>query len=119
MAGEPTLAAGGTTVTLKVSEPLSEITTSRVVRIGIPERAGDRLQLMGRNSKTLSLRGYIISTTDKNQLETWAEEQTLLVYNDNENTDINVRIFNNLTIKRRAGFPVNYYDYSFELVVDE
>ena len=113
----PTLAQGGTTITLKLNQDLSDSESPKLVIHSIPSRNGDIIQDMGRNSKKINLNGYTTVQSEKNTLKNWAINRTVLVYNDDENSNINVRIFSFNSI-RKPSRP-SYYEYSITIIEDE
>lgn len=114
---QPNLNDGTTTVTLKIDTDIPEQEELFVVSHNVPTRSGNVMQFMGRGSKVIRLDGYTTTQSEKNQLRDWARESTALVYNDDENSSINVRILD-FQSRRLAGVP-NYYRYIIILKEDE
>jgi len=115
---KPTLSDGSTTLTLSIDRPLSERDRNSIIEIDIPERAGGILQDMGRRSKRISINGYTKSQSEKNSLKNWNRNRTSLIYNDDENTDLGVRIIGGFESVKLPGMGT-YYRYSFMLIEDE
>ena len=114
---KPTLTDGVDTVTLNINIPLNEIEKINMNVFDIPTRAGNVLQFLGRGSTRIPMSGETNSQDDKNQLKTWSRAGTSLTYNDDENSNISVRVIN-FNNERRPGIPGRYY-YSFEIIEDE
>ena len=69
---------------------------------------------MGRGSLTIPLTGYTTTQAEKNSLKTWARNRTKLVYDDDENSNINVIIASSNNT-RKASRP-GYYEFSFTII---
>lgn len=107
------------TVTLKINSDIAETHSPNIVRHSIPERTGDVLQDMGRGSKVIPLTGWTRIQSEKNQLQTWADNRSELTYTDDENSGgIKVRI-TEFEARKKVSYPSNYYEYSFNIIEDE
>lgn len=113
---KPTLSDGITTVTLLIDSNILEFEEPNIVEHIIPSRNGVILQDMGRGSLEIQLSGYTTSQSEKQQLQTWAKNRTALVYNDDEQTNIDVRII--LPSFPRPVYP-GVYNYNFTIKEDE
>jgi len=113
----PNLSDGSSTVTMNINEDIDEQENPYIVVHQLPNRDGEITQDIGRGSKRINLAGFTVLQSEKNSLQTWAKNRTQLTYNDDENTNIKVRILNPV-FTRVKGVP-NYYKFSFTLVEDE
>lgn len=114
----PTLSDGTTTLTLNINQNLPESESPNIVIHSIPSRSGSILQNMGRESKRITLNGYTTVQAEKNSLKNWARAGTKLIYNDDENTNINVILVSPVTFTRKPSMP-SYYEYSLVLIENE
>ena len=105
----------GTTVNLQVFEAFPEISSSRIAVISIPERANDIVQVLGRRSRQLSVRGFTTVLADNNQLRTWNDNNTSLLYNDDDFTDL-ACVITGFGSSKVPGFQSTYREYSFTII---
>tara|TARA_R100001530_G_scaffold62534_4_gene45040 strand:+ start:3905 stop:4255 length:351 start_codon:yes stop_codon:yes gene_type:complete len=112
----PTITDGSTTLTLNVNEDLKSSTGIKLVSTVIPERAGDILQFLGRNSERLTIGGFTNQQSEKNQLVTWRNAGTALTYTDDEHTNLSVRI-QSFSFSLKPGLT-NHYEFDLVLVED-
>ena len=114
---QPNLNDGTTTLTLNINQDIDESENPYIVVHQLPNRDGELTQDMGRGSKRIGLSGFTTVQSEKNSLQTWAKNRTQLTYNDDENTNIKVRLLNPV-FTRLKSVP-SYYKYGFTLVEDE
>jgi hypothetical protein len=114
---QPTISDGVTTVTLNINQDLPESEFPNIVIHQVPKREGEILQEMGRGSKKIDLNGFTRNQAEKNSLKGWSRARTKLVYNDDENTNINVYILSFRSI-RKPGIP-GYYDFNITIIEDD